>query len=103
MTQGKGLEWGVSEEEYQIVRKIVKRGVRIKEHARGITVDRGYKLDLEMDIIATHLNGCRLKLLDLYNSSDLDFVHDVFGIQAHLNRQTGKLENSFLPRYAEKQ
>ena len=30
----------------------------------------------------------------------VDFYHDLSGIQRHLNRKTGKLENCFLPRFA---
>lgn len=27
-------------------------------------------------------------------------AHDIYGIDQHLNKKTGKLENCFLPRYA---
>lgn len=59
--------------------------------------------EIEMDITATHLNGCPLKLQELLDASMFDFTHDILGIRRHLNRRTGKLENCFLPRYAKEQ
>ncbi|HDZ40046.1 MAG TPA: hypothetical protein ENH62_17540 [Marinobacter sp.] len=59
-------------------------------------------LDFMMDITAAHLNGCPLDLVGLLEAPDFDFAHDVFGIQSHLNRSTGKLERCFLPRHATK-
>lgn len=56
--------------------------------------------DAEMDIIATHLNGCPLRLDELLTASDADFAHDVFGIRRFLDRQTGALGDCFDPRYS---
>jgi hypothetical protein len=58
------------------------------------------KLELLMDITACHANGCELRLNDLLNTDDFNFVHDVCGIVSHLNRRTGKLDNHFVPRFA---
>jgi len=55
--------------------------------------------DVKMDLIATHLT-CPLRLNELLDARDSDFVHDIVGIERHLNRQTFKLENCFTPRYA---
>lgn len=44
--------------------------------------------------------SCPLRLADLLHASDYDFAHDVFGITRHIDRNTGKLTNCFLPRYA---
>jgi len=55
-------------------------------------------MSLHMDITACHLNGCPLKLQKLLEADDFNFAHDVFGIQRHINRRTGKLEDCFLPR-----
>lgn len=57
-------------------------------------------IDAEMDICACHANGCSLKLDKLLGADDFNFTHDVFGIRRHLNRQTGVLEDCFLPRFA---
>lgn len=56
--------------------------------------------DVALDIIATHLNGCPLRLTELELARDFDFVHDIAGIWRHLDRDTGKLGPIFNPRYA---
>ncbi len=72
----------------------------------GERAKKVFKLDdeqtksIEMDITATHLNGCSLRLKDLLNANRFNFVHDIVGISRHINRITGKLENCFLPRFA---
>ena len=57
-------------------------------------------LDADMDITACHVNGCPLKLQELLGAPDFDFAHDAFGIYRHIDRETGKLGDCFLPRYA---
>lgn len=57
-------------------------------------------LSLHMDVAATHSN-CPLKLKELLSANNFNFAHDVYGIQRHINRETGKLENCFLPRFAQ--
>lgn len=57
-------------------------------------------MSLEMDIVACHRNGCPLDLDGLLAADDFNLAHDVVGISNHINRETGKLERHFLPRYA---
>lgn len=57
-------------------------------------------VDWEMDIAATHANGCRLNLDALLAADDFNFAHDVFGICRHLDRDTGQLGGCFRPRLA---
>jgi len=57
-------------------------------------------LEAQMDVTACHVNGCPLKLQELLEADDFNFSHDIFGIRRHLNRETGQLENCFLPRFA---
>lgn len=71
---------------------------------RACTVwPEGDRLNFEMDITATHVNGCPLKLAELLAADDFNFAHDVAGIYRHLDRTTGKLLDCFLPRFAQKQ
>jgi hypothetical protein len=56
-----------------------------------------------MDIEACHCNGNPLDLAALLAAPTTDFMHDVFGIMANINRETGTLENCFSPRYSKKQ
>lgn len=60
----------------------------------------GARMNLVMDLTATHANGCPLDLEGLLAAEPFDFAHDVAGIQRHINRETGQLEDCFLPRYS---
>lgn len=76
------------------IRKIAARAVeRAARH--GIVLD---PLDIEMDVSATHANGCRLDLQKLLDFDVVNFAHDISGIRRHLDRDTGKLQDHFLPR-----
>ena len=66
--------------------------------ANGIIRD---PVEIEMDVVATHANGCPLRLRDLLDADDFNFMHDICGIERHINRFTGKLERCFLPRFAD--
>ncbi len=86
------IDWKkITKQDTEIIRKIVKRAGKVC-NIIGL-------LSLEMDLTATHL-GCPLKLSELLKAPKFDFAHDIGGIEMHLNRTTGKLENCFLPRYA---
>ncbi len=80
-----------TDSERQIVRAIVDRAVNA-----GIYSDQ---LDVYMDISAVHVH-CPLRLADLLAADQFNFNHDMRGIFRHINRQTGELENFFLPRFA---
>jgi len=57
-------------------------------------------LTINMDLTATHLNGTPLKLAELLTFPKIDFMHDIYGINRHLNRETGEMMDCFLPRCA---
>lgn len=79
-----------------LIHKIALRAVKMA------AADRTYRLqDAMMDITVTHCNGCPLKLADLLAADDFNFSHDIYGIRRHLNRDTGKLEDHFLPRFSD--
>jgi hypothetical protein len=54
--------------------------------------------DIKMDVLATHLTK-PLRLNELLDSRDMDFVHDIVGIERHLNRRTFTLSDGFSPRF----
>lgn len=87
---------GSSKEEVRVIAAIASRAGIM---AQSAGFDYPF-MDADMDVTACHLNGCPLKLAQLLVADDANFAHDVFGIRRHLNRETGKLENCFLPRYA---
>lgn len=92
---GQILSWQLSEWDAPFVAKIAKR-------AHELSKGRYSLLDAQMDVTACHLNGCPLLLAELAEAADnFDFIHDVFGIRRHLDRETGELTDCFLPRYAQ--
>lgn len=51
-----------------------------------------------MDLEAAH-NVSPLKLGELVKADDENFAHDIWGIARHIDRETGKMGDCFLPRY----
>lgn len=86
------INWKVTKEEMKLIQNISRRAVEIWPKAKTINID--------MDITATHCNGCPLDLEKLLAADDFNFAHDIAGISNCLDRKTGKLTNCFLPRYA---
>ncbi len=93
------IDWSkASLQDYKLAKKIVKRASdEMNSRGVGIGLD---EFSLQMDIIATHINGCKLKLKELLAADTGNFLHDVCGIIRHLDRTTGKLIDCFVPRYA---
>ena len=90
------IQWSKNKEVHDLVAKIARRAV---EKAKELDIQYD-QMTAVMDIDACHNNGCPLKLKELLEADNFNFAHDVFGIRQHINRETGKLENCFLPRYA---
>ena len=84
----------MKKENYEIINKICNR-------ANEMNIVLHSRFSLLMDIEKVY-DTIGLKLLDLLESSDFDFTHDIVGIQVNMNRETGNLENGFLPRFAGK-
>lgn len=83
-------------EDHAMIAKIADRAVTLAA-SHGRLVDR---LPVAMDISACHLNGNPLRLRDLLNADDGNFAHDVFQIERHIDRKTGKLDGRFVPRFS---
>lgn len=79
-------------ENYPIIVKIVNRA----EKGKMLLFD---KISLAMDLECA-VDEFNLRLNDLLNADDYNFAHDIYGIQHNLNRQTKKMENFFVPRFA---
>lgn len=93
------LNFNTTKEEMEIITQIVDRADKFITD-KNIPYDR---VSILMDISATHCNGCPLDLEALLKADDPNFFHDIFGIYRHINRQTGKLEACFVPRFARKE
>lgn len=92
------VSFDATPEEFAIIKQIVKRAGK---DAKA----RGHKLntqDLQMDLVATHANGCPMRFADLLKADDFNFWHDIGGIHAHLDRKTGNLTKCFLPRFSKR-
>jgi len=82
-------------ENLKTIGKIAERAMPYFEK-HGIKTDG---LSIIMDIEYTNeVNPLRLD--ELLNADEENFLHDVFGIYCHFNRQTKKLEDCFVPRYS---
>lgn len=74
--------------------------LRIGQRASALMAGQLGTIALVMDVTACHLNGCPLHLEDLAEADNFNLLHDVVGIYRHLDRETGRLKDCFLPRYA---
>ena len=83
----------------QNIRLAAQRYAMLYESVHGKKLDF---MTLHMDLTACHANGCPIDWDKLNAATDTTFAHDISGIQRHINRKTGKLENCFLPRCAAK-
>lgn len=85
--------------EMKLIKAISKR-VQEMDYIYSLEHDVEYPLmEAMMDINACHSNGNPLRLKDLLEADNFNFMHDVFGIRRHINRETGELENLFSPRF----
>lgn len=86
------VRMSATKEEVQKIVEITKRVVK--------EVPQMDFMSTMMDIEATHSNGCKLKLDELISADLGDLLHDVTGIYNHIDRNTGELQDCFLPRFA---
>jgi hypothetical protein len=89
------FNFAVTKQEAEIIRDIHRRAME--------TADRlGHPLHaftLALDLAACHATT-PLRLLDLRDADEVNFVHDIYGISAHMDRDKGRLDGLFTPRYA---
>jgi hypothetical protein len=81
----------VKDKDMELLLKIAKRYQHINPKVN--------MMDLQMDITACHL-ATPLKLKELLEADDFNFVHDVVGISNNIDRITGTMLNCFLPRFS---
>jgi hypothetical protein len=74
------------------------RAIRTKHQMPDIN-----EMMLIMDLTACHANGCPMDWEKLLAADDFTFVHDLVGIANHIDRETGKIAQGFLPRCASKE
>lgn len=88
------INWDISKADAKLITKILDRAQILGD------LQPKNRLNTEMDITAAHANGTPLRLADWLAADDFNFRHDLYGIDRHVNRETGKLMHYFLPRFA---
>ena len=73
--------------------------VKIAQRAEGMGIYDGERISLLMDIENAD-NVFNLRLEDLLNADDGNFVHDIIGIVNNIDRRNPTDFNFFVPRYA---
>lgn len=86
-----------TKEEGEIISKIARKFCDIANNKGWKCCDA---IDVEMDIEAVHCNCIPLRLEDMLNADEFSLIHDICGINRNLNRETGQIENFFLPRFS---
>ncbi len=79
-----------------LIGKIADRAVSVF----ALYETRVNRMDIVMDITACHFSAQKLRLDDLLAADDFNFIHDVGGINRHLDRDTFKLTGGFSPRFS---
>lgn len=77
----------------------MKRDLISKIADRAVAMFGCRKIDIVMDLCYCIEGSCDLDLEKLLSADDFNFGHDIAGIHNHLNRETKKLDNCFLPRF----
>ena len=68
---------------------------------RAVAINPAYnKTTVMMDLLVLYDTGVEMRWDEFLNAPVFDFMHDINGINQHLNRRTYKLEDGFCPRYA---
>ena len=73
--------------------------VKIAQRAEGMDLYKSERFTFLMDIENAD-NVFNLRLEDLLNASDGNFVHDIVGIVNNIDRNNPTDFNFFVPRYA---
>lgn len=97
MTQ---IKVNATNEDRILIQKIVARAKTIRSE---VVVDYRPIVDifgLALSLTIVHLNTCPMDLQRLLEADDANFLHDIQGIQRHIDMSTGELRDCFLPRYA---
>ena len=77
---------------YTLLNMIVNRA-----NQAGIAQGERITQIMDLDNAAKQFN---MRLEEMLEASDYDFAHDFIGIQNTMNRETGKIEGLFVPRFA---
>lgn len=91
------INFSTNKSDFSVISKIVDRAWAIG----WLRNSYASRMDMHMDVSAVHANGNPLRLDALLHADDFNFAHDMSGICNCLDRETGKLLNSFSPRFSQ--
>lgn len=89
---------GARDAELKTIGQIADRAVMLYAK-HGVRVER---LDTLLDVMAVHQRVQPLRLGDLLAADDFNFIHDITGINRHLDRDNYQLNDGFTPRFSER-
>lgn len=89
-------KFSVGASDFDKIVEVAKRAEREVFPLLGLSQDRTTTL---MDMSAAH-KSCPLDLDALLEADAHDFAHDVMGVRQHMDRTSGVLGGSFMPRFA---
>jgi hypothetical protein len=84
--------------ELETIGRIADRAVALYAQ-HDIRVER---LDTLLDVMAVHKRVQPLRLDDLLAADDFNFIHDITGINRHLDRENYALTDGFSPRFSKR-
>ena len=90
------INWRLNDTDKQKVAQIAKRA---RDLFRGQAMDADLQ-SIKMDLAACHNHGCPLDFDKLLGFDNFNLMHDINGINRHLDHETGELDGRFLPRAA---
>jgi hypothetical protein len=93
------VSFDVTATEARTIRKIVIRYRALLDKHTGMAPFRD-RQSMVMDLTAVHANGNPMRLEALLAADDFNLLHDMTGIERHLDRRTGKLTGFFSPRFS---
>lgn len=95
-TSSPGPSFEVTPAEHELIGQCAIRAVRLTKQEPTVLC----YMEVAVDLMAVHANGCPLDFHRLLDLTDFDFIVDVSGIKQYIDRNTGKLTKHFLPRCA---
>jgi hypothetical protein len=93
------LKFTTNSADRTVIQSIAERAAAIDVQHNGASRARNVQHHA-MNVSACHANGNPLDLTRLLAADDFNFAHDVFGIDRHIDRETGELQNFFSPRFS---
>lgn len=89
------ISFNASDDDQDLIHQIVRRADEL-----GLIYPNYSKMTCSMDLTAVHCNGNPLRLRELLAADDFNFMHDICGIAACLDRDTAKFTKDFSPRFS---